>query len=271
MIHRRAPSLRPTHVRSAFTLVELLVVIGIIAILIAILLPALGKAKQQANVTACLSNQKQLLTALLMYVNDNKGTFPGGPGIAKYGGDSAPRLYRALATWDSAARNPYSCNQDEASGPTFLAKYVGKSKRIPGCPANPDSVKDTGFDASTNRSNYWYPMSLVYKPEELYTGNINYDLTFQTPQKITAVKFPAQKAAIIDYKTYHDKIVYQVDKVPPELGIAEKDNKRVVVVGFVDGHAERRNVGEMFDRDINRTGRGSDSPATAGVRGRDFK
>lgn len=59
--------------RAAFSLVELLVVVGIIAVLIGILLPALSKARRMARTTQCLSNMRNMQTAHWMYVNDNNG------------------------------------------------------------------------------------------------------------------------------------------------------------------------------------------------------
>ena len=78
--------MRRSELHRAFTLVELLVVIGIIAVLISILLPTLSNVRRQANTLQCSSNMRQVATALIMYINENKGTFPpaGLPPIPAY-------------------------------------------------------------------------------------------------------------------------------------------------------------------------------------------
>jgi len=92
--------------RSGFTLVELLVVIGIIGLLISILLPALGRAREEANKVACESNLRQIGQAMVLYTMDNQGVLP----FAMWDGDWNPNTmhgnetgspnYNIGATWD---------------------------------------------------------------------------------------------------------------------------------------------------------------------------
>ena len=100
----------------AFTLVELLVVIGIIALLIGILLPALNKARESARQVKCLSNMRQISLATISFAGEHKGWMPGRAGAGQ------PTRYTSTGGVVSGS----AANPDDVANPADWIAWMRK-------------------------------------------------------------------------------------------------------------------------------------------------
>jgi prepilin-type N-terminal cleavage/methylation domain-containing protein/prepilin-type processing-associated H-X9-DG protein len=224
----------------AFTLIELLVVIAIIAILAALLLPALGQAKARALAASCSGNFKQLQVCWQMYTDDSGDLIPGN--TAMNDGDIGNR-----GNWTA---DPYSWLQGNAWSdftPTNLQNGVlyryNKSLGIYRCPADKSTVRDQGM-IPRNRS-----VSMnMYMNFRNTPGEPGYELCWH---KLAQIQRPGPSRAAV-FIEEHEKSIQQ-----SAFGINAPDNlvlfnttlwtwisfpatrhNNAGLVSFADGHVE---------------------------------
>ena len=262
-----------TRNRSAFTLIELLVVIAIIAILAAILFPVFAQAREKARSISCLSNCKQIGTAILMYAQDYDETVI--PWIVRTGLPRNGDYREDVSTWVQNLQ-PYIKNgmpQKPAATPFNNVDAVGMMK----CPSfNPSTFKeaahrpdcdgagalDTWIPAKWYHANYGIGLCIKANPATtcvqdnpyyFFAGsNINaaVDATLYNIMAFAQVNRPAESAIVTDGFTG----VIQSGGVGTTMGCeAANSHQGGGNHIFLDGHAKwiARNSQRYLDRDAN--------------------
>lgn len=206
-----------THRVRGFTLLELIIAVGIIGLLIALLLPAVERAREQAIQVKCASNLRTIGQAIWLYANENHGNYPRTRYVA-----DAPLAFGTNAT----ATDPFQAGGPLANDVTAAVFLLIRTQRVPGemfvCPYDdenhwePDRAPDLG-----NRSNF-----------SDYKKNLGY--SFANP-------YPSAAAARAGYALtthLHGEFAVAADMNPGTGGNQNSDNHedRGQNVLYADGH-----------------------------------
>ena len=187
-------SLGPLLPSPAFTLIELLVVISIIALLIGILLPSLGKAREQGWNVRCLTNLKGLGTSMALYFNDSNGTLPYVEPIAGADeNDNSIDMFEVLDNYIDAPRPRREIPGDESSDWVSFDPY-----RCPADRGSSDPEDDRPAYARYGMS-YTYPAAEVFVALELL-GVL--DPNNSDPKVAAAERWKGAKAVSTAYETF---------------------------------------------------------------------
>ncbi len=215
------------HSERNFTLIELLVVIAIIAILAGMLLPALAQARNKAKAISCISNLKQLGTALNSYTIDNDGYFT-----------PLETSVDSKIAWCGSRSNSNDAFKAEGG---LLFDYLGKSKQIKNCPDSPQisATSDFGdFGNNAGSGGYGYNGSYLGRQGNWGTPQYYY------PSKMSQIKHHSTTIAFADSAALNTSKefvqVYSVTAPQSEYGPLSPDmhfrHNKQASVNWVDGH-----------------------------------
>ena len=219
--------------KHGFTLVELLVVIGIIAVLVGMLLPSLNRAREQARRVQCLSNIRQIAMGFLMYTNENKGWFPG-PGVFG-GGLGLQSVHPSMTpTWIGRAEDWIVWRQKAESDPLegSIIKYMNNPEpSVMRCPSDDVTtravVDPLGFYPYSYAMNSYLSFGAIYHPDA--APPLNNKANPPNAQGWNNFRFKEDVAwKITDVKNSSDKIiVYEVDERALRDGRGQLQSKTV--------------------------------------------
>lgn len=227
-----------TRTRSAFTLIELLVVIAIIAILAAMILPALAKAKTKAQGIYCLNNEKELTLAWLQYADDNQNNL-----VPNHDGGVTDFALSWVPGWlDFVPNNTDNTNINYLMA-SKIAPYT-KSKSIYKCPADVYNCKEFGQLMARVRSVSMngFIEGNAYKGEhDAYSSH--WYANYWSYQKMTDIRFPAPVNLWVFNDEHPDSINDGWEIMNPTdpnnwVDLPASYHNGACGFGFADGHAE---------------------------------